>query len=92
LKEHRLPLDGLRSKSWQEFAASDAPAMEFIVTVCDNAAAETCPVWPGHPVTEHWGLPDPATVEGSEEEKRRAFHATLAELKRRIQDFVSRHP
>jgi arsenate reductase len=92
LKENALPIDGLRSKSWQEFAAPDAPRMDFIFTVCDNAAAEACPLWPGHPVTEHWGLPDPAAVEGSDEDKRRAFKATFTELRRRIQDFVSQHP
>lgn len=92
LKENGLPTEGLRSKSWQEFAAADAPRMDFIFTVCDNAAAEACPLWPGHPVTAHWGLPDPAAVEGSDEEKRRAFKDTFTELRRRIQDFVSRHP
>jgi arsenate reductase len=91
LRENGLPTEGLRSKSWQEFAAQGAPTMDFIFTVCDNAAAETCPIWPGHPVTEHWGLPDPAAAEGSEEDKRHAFRETFAELRRRIQDFVSRH-
>lgn len=90
--ENGLPAGGLRSKSWQEFAAPCAPRMDFIVTVCDNAAAQACPTWPGHPVTNHWGLPDPAAVEGTDEEKRRAFRETFAELHRRIQDFVSRHP
>jgi len=92
LTEHGLPTAGLRSKSWQEFAEPDAPRMDLIVTVCDNAAAEACPIWPGHPVTEHWGLADPAAVEGSEEEKRRAFRETFAELGRRLKDFVVRHP
>ena len=92
LKENGLPTEGLRSKSWQEFAAPDAPRMDFIFTVCDNAAAEACPMWPGHPVTDHWGLPDPAAVEGSDEEKRRAFHGTFTELRQRIQDFVTRQP
>jgi protein-tyrosine-phosphatase len=92
LQEHGLPTVGLRSKSWQEFAAADAPRMDFIFTVCDNAAAEMCPVWPGHPVTEHWGLPDPAAVVGTDEEKRRAFRETFLELRRRLQEFVLRHP
>lgn len=95
LREHGLPTVALRSKSWQEFAAPDAPRMDFIFTVCNNAAAEACPIWPGHPVTEHWGLPDPAAVEGSDEDRRRAFRDTYAELRRRIQAFVSRqarHP
>ena len=92
LQENGLPVEGLRSKSWQEFAGPDAPKMDFIFTVCDNAAAEACPIWPGHPVTGHWGLPDPAAVEGSDEDKRRAFRETFAELRRRIREFVSRHP
>jgi arsenate reductase len=92
LQEHGVSIAGLRSKNWQEFAAPAAPKMDFIVTVCDNAAAEVCPIWPGHPVTEHWGLPDPAAVVGSDEDKRRAFKDTFTELRRRIQDFVSRHP
>lgn len=89
LQENGLSADGLRSKSWEEFAAADAPRIDFIFTVCDNAAAETCPVWPGHPVTEHWGLPDPAAVEGTEEDRRCAFRDTFAELRRRIGRFVS---
>jgi arsenate reductase len=92
LQENGVSIEGLRSKTWQEFAAPAAPKMDFIFTVCDNAAAEACPIWPGHPVTEHWGLPDPAAVEGSDEDKRRAFKETFTELRRRIQDFVSRHP
>ena len=89
LQEHGLPTDGLRSKSWQEFAAADAPHIDFIFTVCDNAAAETCPIWPGHPVTEHWGLPDPAAVEGTGDDRRRAFRDTFAELRRRIERFAA---
>lgn len=90
LQENGLPTDGLRSKSWAEFAAADAPRMDFIFTVCDNAAAEACPLWPGHPVTEHWGLPDPAAVEGTDDDRRRAFRDTFAELRRRIERFVAR--
>ena len=92
LRHEGLPTEGLRSKSWQEFADADAPRMDFIFTVCDNAAAETCPIWPGHPVTEHWGLPDPAAAEGSDEDKRRAFRDTFEELRRRLKEFVERHP
>jgi arsenate reductase len=92
LTENGLPTQGLRSKSWQEFAAPDAPTMDFIFTVCDNAAAEACPIWPGHPVTDHWGLPDPAAVEGTDEDKRRAFRETFEELRRRLKEFVERHP
>ena len=69
LKREGLPTDGMRSKSWDEFAAAGAPPLDFIFTVCDNAAGEACPVWPGHPMTVHWGIDDPAAVEGSAEEK-----------------------
>ena len=79
----------LRSKSWDEFAAPDAPQMDFVVTVCDNAAGEVCHVWPGHPVTAHWGFPDPAAVEGSDEEKRDAFARTLQQIRTRVQLFLS---
>ena len=81
--------DNLRSKSWDEFAGADAPAMDFIFTVCDNAAGETCPVWPGHPVSAHWGFADPAAVTGSDEEKREAFHRIFHEIRSRLQLFVS---
>jgi arsenate reductase (thioredoxin) len=89
LKQHRIPTDGLRSKSWDEFEGADAPPLHFVFTVCDNAAAEVCPVWPGHPATAHWGIPDPAAVEGTEEEKRQAFTDALVTMKRRIDLFAS---
>lgn len=84
-----LPITGLRSKSWDEFAAPSAPHMDFIFTVCDQAAGETCPVWPGKPVTAHWGLPDPAAVTGSESEQRQAFRDALRVLENRIKLFTS---
>jgi arsenate reductase (thioredoxin) len=80
----RIPTDGLRSKSWEEFARPGAPEMDFVITVCDKAAGEMCPAWPGQPITAHWGMPDPAAVEGSEEDKRRAFHDVAVMMKRRI--------
>jgi arsenate reductase len=84
-----LPTQGLRSKSWDEFASPDAPQIDFVFTVCDNAAREACPVWPGHPVTAHWGLPDPSRIEGTEEDRRRAFGMTFRELATRIRLLVS---
>jgi arsenate reductase len=83
------PVENLRSKSWDEFAASGAPRMDFVVTVCDNAAGEVCPLWPGHPVTAHWGFPDPAAVEGTDEQKRAAFAQTLRQIRARVQLFLS---
>ena len=79
-----LSTDGLRSKSWDEFAAPNAPVMHFVFTVCDNAANEACPLWPGHPMTAHWGVPDPAAVQGAPEEIERAFRDAYSILGRRI--------
>ena len=84
LEEQGLPITGLRSKSWDEFAAPGAAAMDFVFTVCDQAAGELCPIWPGHPVTAHWGIPDPAAVDGSESERMLAFRTAFAQLERRI--------
>jgi len=79
-----IDASGLRSKSWDEFSGPDAPHFDFIFTVCDNAAAEVCPLWPGHPTTAHWGIPDPAAVKGTPEEVARAFHEAFTLLDRRI--------
>jgi protein-tyrosine-phosphatase len=84
LAKNRLDTSGLRSKSWDEFAAPGAPKMDFVFTVCDNAAAEPCPYWPGQPMTAHWGVEDPAAVEGTDEEKRRAFRKAFTTLSSRI--------
>ena len=89
LKSAKLPTAGLHSKSWDEFAKPDAPKMDFIFTVCDNAANEICPVWPGHPMTAHWGIPDPAAVTGTPEQIERAFHDAYVALDRRIGLFLS---
>lgn len=89
LAASHLPAEGYRSKSWDEFSGPDAPRMDFVFTVCDQAAAEVCPIWPGQPTTAHWGVPDPASVEGSDEDKRRAFRDALVSLRRRIELFGS---
>jgi len=89
LEKNHFPTGELRSKSWDEFAQPDAPHLDFVVTVCDNAAGEVCPVWPGQPITAHWGIPDPAAVEGNDEQKRHAFVEAMNQLQRRICMFVS---
>ncbi len=89
LERLKMPTDGLRSKSWDEFGAEDAPQMDFIMTVCDNAANETCPIWPGHPITAHWGAPDPAAVEGERIEKMQAFREVFRILENRVKIFTS---
>ena len=89
LKRMDLPSEGLRSKSWDEFAAPGAPAIDFIFTVCDNAAGEVCPVWPGKPITAHWGIADPAAVEGSDADKAFAFRKAFRELETRIKLFMA---
>lgn len=93
-KLHRegLPTTGLRSKSWHEFARADALPVDFVITVCDKAAGEICPAWPGQPITAHWGVPDPAAVRGSEGEKKLAFAQAFAVLQRRISLFTNLHP
>ena len=89
LNHQGLPTHGLRSKSWDEFASPDAPLLDFVFTVCDNAAGEVCPIWPGQPMTAHWGIEDPAAVEGDEAAKRNAVSAAFRLLNRRIMLFVS---
>lgn len=85
LQSLRIPTDGFRSKGWDEFAAPGAPEMDFVFTVCDQAAGEVCPVWPGQPMTAHWGMPDPAAVEGSDDAKRQAFKSAAVTMKRRLE-------
>jgi arsenate reductase len=89
VRETGYPVENLRSKSWDEFAQPDAPHMDFIITVCDNAAGEVCPFWPGHPATAHWSFEDPAAVEGTDEEKRAAFTKIFRQIGARMQTFVS---
>ena len=83
------PREQLRSKNWDEFAMLGAPQMDIIITVCDNAAGEVCPIWPGHPATAHWGFPDPAAIEGSDEDKRRAFEQVFHAIRRRVELLVN---
>jgi arsenate reductase (thioredoxin) len=85
LREHGFDTTGLRSKNWDEFAGVDAPKMDLIITVCDNAAGEACPYWPGQPATAHWGYPDPSAGEGSDAEKAEAFRQTLHAMRRRME-------
>jgi arsenate reductase len=89
VKKTGYPIDKLRSKSWDEFAAPGAPHMDFIITVCDNAAGEVCPYWPGHPTTAHWGFEDPAAVEGSDDDKRAAFEKIFKQIVARMNSFVN---
>ena len=89
IENAKLPTTGLHSKSWEEFAKPDAPHLDFVFTVCDNAAGEVCPLWPGQPMTAHWGIPDPAAVEGSDADKRKAFDDAFRVLERRISLFIS---
>jgi arsenate reductase len=89
LEKNHYPTAELRSKPWDVFAQPDAPPLDFVITVCDKAAGEVCPVWPGQPMTAHWGIPDPAAVEGSDDAKRRAFLDAMNQMQRRISMFVS---
>jgi len=89
LESARLPIEGLRSKSWEDFAKPNAPKLDFVFTVCDNAAKEVCPIWPGQPLTAHWGVPDPAAVTGTPEEIERAYRSAFMMLERRIDLFLS---
>jgi protein-tyrosine-phosphatase len=89
LERNRQPTVGLRSKSWDEFAAPGAPPLDFVFTVCDQAAGEVCPIWPGQPMTAHWGIEDPAAVQGTDDEKRKAFFRAYNQLQNRLSIFVS---
>jgi arsenate reductase len=89
IAKNRLPVEGLRSKDWSEYSRAGAPKMDFVFTVCDHAAAESCPVWPGQPMTAHWGIPDPAAREGAEEDRRRAFFTAYSQLAQRLSIFVN---
>lgn len=88
LRAAGISTDGFRSKSWDEFAKPDAPRMDFVFTVCDNAANEVCPIWPGHPATAHWGIPDPAEIKGTDEEIQKAFRDAFLQLDQRITLFL----
>lgn len=92
LREHGFETEGLRSKSWDEFSGNDAPQMDLIITVCDNAAGEVCPYWPGQPATAHWGYPDPSAVEGSDKDRHEAFRQTLHAMRRRLELLVNLPP
>jgi len=89
LRQNRIPTENLRSKAWDEFARPGAPHLDFVFTVCDKAAGEVCPIWPGQPMTAHWGIADPAAVNGTEAEKRHAFFTAFRELSQRIRIFTS---
>lgn len=89
LRRNRIPSQNARSKSWDEFATPDAPPLDFVFTVCDTAAQEVCPVWPGQPITAHWGIQDPAAVQGTDEAKARAFYTAFVELDARLKIFTS---
>ena len=89
LAKFRMSTEGCRSKNWDEFSAPSAPVLDFVFTVCDKAAGEMCPVWPGQPMTAHWGVPDPSEVEGSDDDRRHAFGETVVVLKRRIELLLS---
>jgi protein-tyrosine-phosphatase len=89
LRRNRIPAERARSKSWDEFATADAPPLDFVFTVCDNAAREVCPVWPGQPMTAHWGIQDPATAQGTDQDKARAFNTAFRELDARLKIFTS---
>jgi arsenate reductase len=89
LSSYGYPIEGFRAKNWDDFAGAKAPKMDFVFTVCDSAAGETCPIWPGQPMTAHWGIEDPAAVEGSDIEKERAFVTAFKYLKNRISVFIS---
>ena len=89
LRRNRIPAENARSKSWDEFATPDAPALDYVITVCGNAAGEACPIWPGRPTTAHWGVDDPAARQGTEPEKLRAFRDAYRILERRILSFTS---
>lgn len=89
LERNRLPTEGLRSKGWEAFERPDAPPLDFVFTVCDEAAGETCPIWPGQPMSAHWGIEDPAAAGGNDDEQRKAFFRAYSQLRHRISIFVS---